>query len=302
MRDTSVIGYLSISLLLILAVYSVKAEQGHIFIAQLTSEGGRSGIGPNPFDDWEFGENEVTSMGLRQHYLVGYDLSEIYAESLALDRIYSPWQVNIRSTNHNATLMCAQSQLEAIYPPKLRGGLTDNQTALAVPPGDNTSIKKEIDSLGNNIMPDNFQTLPIHAMDFDKDTVLMSDWCSKISEINQRSVNDTEWEATLVETYKADFDVLKTLVGKDTLSVHQIFEYMDSIHARSFNRESIGVLSGHYENLMEFRFKYIEKLWSSEDALRLYSNGFTIDLERYFIHFVNLSLLLLKSILTGLEN
>lgn len=272
----AVFAFLSICLLAF-----TTADTESVFVAQLTAEGARSGKGSNPFEDWLYGENEITSMGLRQQYLVGYDFAELYAKKLNLnDRVYSPWQVNIKSTNHNVTLMGAQAQLEGIYPPGMRTGLTSKQAEIAVPPGNNDLIAADIKKLGNDIMPDNFQTLPIHANDFDKDTILMSDWCSKISQTTAQSVNDTEWEKTMSTKYADALKSVRDYVNKPDLTIHDVYGYIDSIYAKKFNRDSIGSLENQYAKLMEFRFEYFDKMWSSEEARKLFTNGFAGELHR----------------------
>ena len=258
-----------------------SADTEYVFVTQLTAEGARSGKGPNPFEDWLYGENEITSMGLRQQYLAGYDFAELYSAKLNLnDKVYSPWQVNIKSTNHNVTLMGAQAQLEGIYPPGTRTGLTPKQAEIAVPPGNIDLIVEDIKKLGNDVMPDNFQTLPIHANDFNKDTVLMADWCSKISETTAQSVNDTDWAKEMGTKYADALKSVRDYVKNPDLTIHEVYGYIDSIYAKKFNRDPIGSLENQYDKLMEFRFEYFEKMWSSEEARKLFTDGFAVELQR----------------------
>ena len=273
--------YCLISLLLL--AYYAQASSETVFIAQLTGEGARSPLGVNTFNGrFPYGSGEITSMGLRQHYLVGYDLAVNYADPLGLSRIYSPWQVNIRSTNHNFTLMGAQAECEAIWPPNTRPSLRPEQAALAVPPGNNTTILEDIAALGDDIMPLNFQTLPIHAMDFDKDTVLMSTWCSKIFEINNKTViEDTKWVTEISTKYKDALDSFRTYIKDDKMTIHQIYSYMDTLNSTIFNLDSVGALESQKEQLLAFGFEYLDKYWSNAESRRIFTNGFLLDLERY---------------------
>lgn len=267
--------------LLALLLGCVFAETQNVFLAQLTAEGARSNTGPNPFDtEFEYGPHEITSMGLRQHYLVGYDLAYNYREKLKLNRVYSPWQVAIRSTNHNYTLMGAQSELEALFPPEAREDLSKDQAELAVPPGNIDSIKDEIDDLEYKIMPKNFQTLPIHAQDFNKDTVLMQEWCSKVSDITDKSVQDKEWEEAITKNYTEAIQAFSAFMEKDNMTVHEIYPYLDAVYSSEFNQHDISPLDTHYTQLMQLRLDYMNKLWSNEEARKIFINGFTIDLAR----------------------
>jgi hypothetical protein len=69
-------------------------------VIQVSSEGFRTGYGDNPLNTtWAPGPNEILPMGLRQHYLVGYDLKESVCAGMDLEAVYSPHQIYIRSTN-----------------------------------------------------------------------------------------------------------------------------------------------------------------------------------------------------------
>ena len=91
---------------LLLGVWS---QSTLLYTTQVTSEGFRTGLGPHPLPgkSWWPGQQEITPMGLRQQYLVGYDLAESVITPSNFSRIYSPHQIQIRSTNENVTLMGA---------------------------------------------------------------------------------------------------------------------------------------------------------------------------------------------------
>ena len=278
-----------IALSLTLFITSTIAANKLVYLSQLTNEGARSNVGPNPIPakEWEFGAGELTSMGLRQHYLVGSDLKLNYAGKLKLQSTYSPYNIYIRSTNHNFTLMGAQSELEALYPPDVRKDLTEAQAKLAVPPGDNSIISEEITALGNKIMPNNFQTVPIHSVNLNNDSVLGHRWCSKIHELTTQSLNDTKWETQINEKYKGALDAFRTYMKKDNMTIHQIYPYLDGLHALKFNLTSIDELEAQYTSLMSFRFEYMDKQWSNADALTLYSNGYITEMIRYLNDSIN---------------
>ncbi|CAI2368556.1 unnamed protein product [Moneuplotes crassus] len=261
---------------------SFGAEQ-NVFLAQLTSEGARSPNGENLFEcGFENGRKEITSMGLRQHYLIGSDLVNTYTQKLDVEKLYSPLQVNVRSTNHNMTLMGAQAQLEALFPPNIRGPLNDSQVALAVPPGDNTIIEEEIIALGNNIMALNFQTVPIHAMDFQKETVLMGEWCPEIYEMNERKVKDAQWMRQIEEKYSNALAKFRTFMGNDNLTIHEIYPNIDTIYACDFNQDKVKGLESVTKELLAFGFEYLEQYWSYELSRKIFVHGFLSDLGRYF--------------------
>ena len=271
-----------VAILFVICLWSSTA-QTPVFVAQLTNEGARSNFGPNAFPNkpWEFGAEEITAIGLRQQYLVGYDLKYNYGSTLKLNEVYSPWQIYVRSTNHNVTLMSAQSQIEALFPLDKRADLTANQAKIAVPPGDNTIIQDDITNLGNKIMPNNFQTVPIHAMDFDKDSVLSHNWCSNIYLQNRKSVNNTNWETEMNKNFTTSLTAFRKFMKNDAMTIHQIYPYIDGVYALKFNLTSIDELDSQIDELMKFRFTYLERFWSNSNSLSLYANGFIVELLRY---------------------
>ena len=280
-HDQAGITFIAVSLALLLA--HTYANTKLVYVSELTNEGARSSIGPTPFPNkvWPSGPGEITPMGLRQHYLVGYDLKTNYASRLNLQTDYSPYNIYVRSTNHNFTLMGAESELEGLFPPDLRKDLTEAQAKLAVPPGDNSIIGQEITALGNKIMPNNFQAVPIHAVNLNKDSVLSQRWCSKIHDLNTKSLDDEEWEIEINKTYRSALTAFRTYMKSDNMTIHQIYPYLDSVNALKFNLTSIDELETQYENLMKFRFDYLQKVWSNPDSLALYSHGFITEMLRY---------------------
>ena len=271
------------AVLIAFCLWSSSAQTTPVFVAQLTSEGARSNFGPNAFPNtpWEFGPGEITAIGLRQQYLVGYDLKYNYGSTLKLNETYSPWQIYVRSTNHNATLMSALSQLEALFPLDKRNDLTTEQAKNAVPPGDNTIIQDDIKNLGNKIMPRNFQTVPVHAMDFDKDSVLSHNWCSNIYSQNRRTVNNTSWEKEMNTNYTTSLTAFRKYMKSDNMTIHQIYPYLDGLYSLNFNLTSVPDLDSYIPELMKFRFTYLEKFWSNANSLALYTNGFIVEMLRY---------------------
>ena len=65
-----------------------------------------------------FGLKELTGIGLRQHFLVGYRNRIKYVnETNLIKPEYDPREVFIISTDSNRTIMSANAQLQGLYPP-----------------------------------------------------------------------------------------------------------------------------------------------------------------------------------------
>lgn len=206
-------------------------------VLEITSEGYRTGKVDLPIDGvdplWS-GPNEVTPMGLREQYLIGYDLKNGYAKNIGLDDIYSPHQIYVRSTNQNMTLMSAQAQLEAILPPGRRPLLSNEQANRAVPPTDITDDfqRDVIDALGDNIMPNQYQVAPIHAYAADKDTVLSGDFCPTIAQEQSTSTSSEDWVQSMKQKYPTLVNLWKA-TGNDgsieDVNLDQVALYIDTL-------------------------------------------------------------------------
>ena len=91
------------ALLLTLALaasLAAAADDELIFVTQISATGARGGIGPDPLNStWQYGAGELTPMGMRQEYLVGFDIRKNRYGAL-IDEVYSPFQVNVFQHRH----------------------------------------------------------------------------------------------------------------------------------------------------------------------------------------------------------
>ena len=112
------------------------------------------------------GIQELTDVGKRQHFLIGYRNHQRYIEQNQLiNAKYDPREVHIFSTNKNRTIESAASQLQGLYLSGEGPTLTEKQITRAVPP-----IKKELyndilDRLNKNVFLGRINVVPIHILD-----------------------------------------------------------------------------------------------------------------------------------------
>ena len=86
------------------------------------------------------GIQELTDVGKRQHFLIGYRNHQRYIkQNQWINAKYDPREVHIFSTNKNRTIESAASQLQGLYLSGEGPTLTEKQITRAVPP-----IKKEL--------------------------------------------------------------------------------------------------------------------------------------------------------------
>ena len=118
------------------------------------------------------GLKELTGVGLRQHFLVGYRNRIRYMEENNLiSPIYDPREVYLISTDSNRTIMSANAQVQGLYLPGTGPTLFQNQSDIAIPPVEEENIKEEKDKLDENnctVLPNQINIMPIHSF-FTKD-------------------------------------------------------------------------------------------------------------------------------------
>ena len=94
--------------------------------------------------EWEDGSNELTGVGIRQHFLVGYRNHLRYIEEKKLiNSNYDPREVYLVSTDTNCTLMSANAQVQGLFFPGTSNLLNKNQSDIALPPVYNKSYLDE---------------------------------------------------------------------------------------------------------------------------------------------------------------
>lgn len=112
---------------------------------------------------WE-GTKELTSVGLRQHYLIGYSNRIRYInQTNLLSSSYDPREIFIISTDSNRTILSANAQLQGLYPPGTGPTLTPTQQDNAVPPNNMTNFDEAKTELGELALPNQTTIAPVHS-------------------------------------------------------------------------------------------------------------------------------------------
>jgi len=112
------------------------------------------------------GIQELTNIGKRQHFLIGYRNHKRYIiEKKLINKTYDPREIHIFSTNINRTIESAASQLQGLYLSGEGPNLTDAQIKRAVPPIDNELYEDILDNMGNEVFPGNINVVPIHILE-----------------------------------------------------------------------------------------------------------------------------------------
>jgi hypothetical protein len=108
-------------------------------------------------------DGELTEVGMRQHYLIGYRNRKRYSDFLSSS--FDPKEMYVISTNVNRTIMSAYSQLQGLFPDGTGPKLNDIQLKYALPPIGDLDYTDELKRLEKNALPNQSDVYPIHLFD-----------------------------------------------------------------------------------------------------------------------------------------
>lgn len=234
--NKNVLFILSITLLLLISAINCELR----FAFNIFRHGARS---PNYLnvngtdmigEQWSI-RGELTEIGMRQHYLLGYRNKFRYKNFLS--STFDPNEIYIISTDYNRTMMSAQSHLQGLYPPGTGPQLNKLLIDQGYPPVHDTNFTDEVAKLDTAALPSSVQVFPIHLFDPKIKTpfVFKPPSCSKIGNVikerqNVKAVTDfnNKFNATYGEQLLKSFNIN----DKDFFSVYEnIHELSDSFVA-----------------------------------------------------------------------
>ena len=180
-------------LLLVIYLFSfILSEKKVIFVFEHFRHGARSPsrINNNDLDKlyekWN-GIQELTNLGLRQHYLLGNFIRNNYPNLINYEK-YNPKEIEVLSTITNRTIMSARAQLYGMFIKSKSKEINGNQNKTSIP----YYLEKEIENYNLNnklIYPDNFpEEIPVHIVDIkDKLFQFEKKSCPNIKNIKKKN-------------------------------------------------------------------------------------------------------------------
>mmetsp|Transcript_1180 Transcript_1180/g.2853 ORF Transcript_1180/g.2853 Transcript_1180/m.2853 type:complete len:424 (-) Transcript_1180:2542-3813(-) len=222
-----------------LSLSAVLAEV--VFVTEVSRHGARS---PTTYFDWDNdgrwvqGPGELTPLGMRQHYLIGYELRNRYIlQTPLLSSNFSTEEIYVRSTDYNRTLQSAYSQLQGLYPDGTGPSLHElSLQSTAVPPIHVYNLSSIEQSLGTSALPSFLQALPVHTDSNSRNLLLLpEDNCSYAKSIMNSNVND-QTKASYYAQYPYVIQTIQNYFGVDYQTAVKKFEGLyDSITANAFS-------------------------------------------------------------------
>ena len=138
-----------------------------VFVSELSRHGARSpghifNFTKDPEDNFKR-PMELSTIGMRQHYLIGREFRHRYIDQAKLiSGQYNSSEIRLKSTDYERTLDSALSQMSGIYPPEVCQQTLNNwQQSHALPPLHIDDAESIIKNLSYKALPDCFNLLPI---------------------------------------------------------------------------------------------------------------------------------------------
>jgi len=221
---------------LIIALFCLSSvfTQSPDMVVEIFRHGIRSPEAHEFDPSWEkIGYGELTNAGIRQQYVLGAALKELYPNLLLP---YSPAKIFVQSTQENRTIMSALSQLYGVYyqeGPNLGDGYP---AEVAVPPYNSDEVKKILNDLTgvDAAIPDHYFPLPVHSILKKGDNLLQSYLnCPNADKFYFSQKNDTKVQ----QTYAKLAETIKNLekLGLNIHNVDDLDDLGDTIIADSAN-------------------------------------------------------------------
>jgi hypothetical protein len=190
---------MKVALFLLVLMTVSFAKDTPDFVLELFRHGARA-VEKDKYDDtWgDIGYAELTSVGIRQHYVMGKLLKEKYADLLLP---YNPSKIHVYASGCNRTLMSAISQLYGVYEESGPSVPTNMDQDLALPPykeSELVNINKTLNYTGATA--GNFQPVPIYSNTPSFDFVLKPySNCPTLNDIYNNHTDDALVEELFTE-------------------------------------------------------------------------------------------------------
>ena len=228
-------------------------------------------------------KGELTEVGLRTHYIEGYEMRNNYLN------IYNSTNIFVQSTNSDRTIQSANAHLLGMYPQILKN-LSNEQVKNSYPPNkfdDNIKDKMEelIKILGNRPLPYNIQIIPIHILSPLKQKY-SSTFCPYMKYYwnENKKKNNKIFEDFNIETNKKYASYFKKFFNNDSFTFenfsilesycdHYISDYLfnisyfDELYKTGINLQEF---YNHCKKVSELQ---IFKLYFTDDKYVIYGNS-----------------------------
>ncbi|KAJ3584679.1 hypothetical protein NHX12_015174, partial [Muraenolepis orangiensis] len=233
------------------AVDKVAADRQLVYVTVLFRHGDRSPIKAYPTDpyqesQWPQGFGQLSQKGMRQHYNLGQFLRQRYTDFL--NKSYDRHEVSVRSTDYDRTLMSAEANLAALYPPS----------------GEQI-FKKDL----------NWQPIPVHTVPVDQDKLLhlpVGD-CPRYNQLMTETKQSQEY-INMTNIYSDFLAMVQNKTGINSPDLETVWSIYDTLFCESSHNLTAPAwvtwdVMEMLRTLKDFSFKVIFGVYKQQEKSRL---------------------------------
>jgi len=269
----------SIFLILIGSIFCI--QDNLFFVVHLANVGARF---PKKIEGpWVKNLGEVTQVGLRQQYLLGRELRELYVnrENFLSER-YKSVEVGLRAaySNWSMTASSAYALTMGLYPPGTGPSLNEDNIKRAVPPNNSTDYSPYIKELRDAALPNFIDTIPIMINGGGNDYVLSAaTFCNNLDKfIDEYLDSHNKIKSKKDELTKKGrngvFVELSKVFGKQIDSIKDALEYRDYLVSAKYFAMPKQISDEGLKDLEEmYIFTNYEEILADEKVNKVISNG-----------------------------
>uniref|UniRef100_A0AAY4B471 Lysosomal acid phosphatase n=1 Tax=Denticeps clupeoides TaxID=299321 RepID=A0AAY4B471_9TELE len=197
------------------AVHVCLADRSLKYVTLLYRHGDRSPVRTFPADPhqesaWPQGFGQLTQEGMKQHYELGQALRQRYQGFLSED--YSRYEISVRSTDYDRTLMSALANLAGIYPP--------NGSQVFDP-----SLR--------------WQPIPVHTVPQDEERLLSFPLECPRYKVLMDETKQTDVFLNMTNTYKEFLEMVRNRTGLEKSTVESVWSVHDTLFCESRHNMTI---------------------------------------------------------------
>ena len=185
------------------------------------------------------GQNELTGVGLRQSFLVGYrDRIRYIEEKKLISEEYDAREMLVYASESNVTLMSANALLQGVFLPGTGPTIDPSIVDRAVPPVDPTTYEKEKGELDKDncaALPGRMNLVPVHVS-FSHEYFTQyenTENCNGLKSYQEKNKNRKEVKVFLEEMNKKYGKKLETLFPNKNLlkDYESAYSFFDTVHS-----------------------------------------------------------------------
>ena len=227
--------------------------------ARGSSKGGFLGSGKDYLNiNWET-NSELTEIGIRQEYILGFNTRIKYKNFLSY--YYNPKEILIYSTFINRAIQSGYSFINGLYFPK-NIFLTNEQIKNSFPSNLlNKNIEKEIIKLGNLTIPNGINIIPIHIFNMkDHDFLLFAEISCKPVIKKRKEILKSNYIKNTVNNFQNKYKKkLDTFFNKTNINFLWDFDHIQDFCDNFISDKIQQIDLSYFNQITKISFNELEK-------------------------------------------